>query len=167
MRRFKSKRRHRLTRRHGCPYRAGIGARSSAGEHCLHTAGVTGSIPVAPTIYSFEIGGMRSMMHASAIMPVPNDDSSIAPVPRLAIPFLSGSTATHPIRKNRSRAVHSLRGVLSQPTIVRPCRRDFPPRTKMATAMPASTRWRDRSQRSAQASGISVHDEQLRAGFRG
>ena len=24
-------------------------ARSSAGEHCLHTAGVTGSIPVAPT----------------------------------------------------------------------------------------------------------------------
>ena len=26
-------------------------ARSSAGEHCLHTAGVTGSIPVAPTIF--------------------------------------------------------------------------------------------------------------------
>src|SRR5882672_4464824 len=25
-------------------------ARSSAGEHCFHTAGVTGSIPVAPTI---------------------------------------------------------------------------------------------------------------------
>ena len=25
--------------------------RSSGGEHCLHTAGVTGSIPVAPTIY--------------------------------------------------------------------------------------------------------------------
>jgi hypothetical protein len=23
---------------------------SSAGEHCLHTAGVTGSIPVSPTI---------------------------------------------------------------------------------------------------------------------
>ena len=27
--------------------------RSSAGEHCLHTAGVTGSIPVAPTILLF------------------------------------------------------------------------------------------------------------------
>ena len=27
-----------------------IRARSSAGEHCLHTAGVTGSIPVAPTM---------------------------------------------------------------------------------------------------------------------
>src|ERR1700730_14790464 len=26
------------------------GARSSAGEHSLHTGGVTGSIPVAPTI---------------------------------------------------------------------------------------------------------------------
>ena len=26
-------------------------ANSSAGEHCLHTAGVTGSIPVAPTIF--------------------------------------------------------------------------------------------------------------------
>ena len=25
-------------------------ARSSAGEHCLHTAGVAGSIPAAPTI---------------------------------------------------------------------------------------------------------------------
>ena len=31
------------------------GARSSAGEHCLHTAGVTGSIPVAPTIPTFFI----------------------------------------------------------------------------------------------------------------
>ena len=28
------------------------GAISSAGEHCLHTAGVTGSIPVSPTIFS-------------------------------------------------------------------------------------------------------------------
>src|SRR5208337_4076716 len=28
----------------------GLGARSSAGEHSLHTGGVTGSIPVAPTI---------------------------------------------------------------------------------------------------------------------
>jgi hypothetical protein len=27
-------------------------ALSSAGEHCLHTAGVTGSIPVAPTMKS-------------------------------------------------------------------------------------------------------------------
>ena len=27
------------------------GARSSAGEHTLHTGGVTGSIPVAPTIF--------------------------------------------------------------------------------------------------------------------
>ena len=27
-----------------------IGARSSAGEHSLHTGGVTGSIPVVPTI---------------------------------------------------------------------------------------------------------------------
>jgi hypothetical protein len=26
-----------------------FGAISSAGEHCLHTAGATGSIPVSPT----------------------------------------------------------------------------------------------------------------------
>ena len=31
------------------------GAISSAGEHCLHTAGVTGSIPVSPTILSRKI----------------------------------------------------------------------------------------------------------------
>src|SRR5215813_4821722 len=30
-------------------------ARSSAGEHSLHTGGVTGSIPVAPTIVSPQI----------------------------------------------------------------------------------------------------------------
>ena len=29
-------------------------ARSSAGEHTLHTGGVTGSIPVAPTMISEE-----------------------------------------------------------------------------------------------------------------
>src|SRR5690349_12847052 len=29
------------------------GAISSAGEHCLHTAGVTGSIPVSPTIQGY------------------------------------------------------------------------------------------------------------------
>ena len=34
---------------------ASLRARSSAGEHCLHTAGVTGSIPVAPTI--IEVNG--------------------------------------------------------------------------------------------------------------
>ena len=32
------------------------GARSSAVEHTLHTGGVTGSIPVAPTMISFGHG---------------------------------------------------------------------------------------------------------------
>src|SRR4051812_27858620 len=31
-------------------------ARSSAGEHCLHTAGVAGSIPAAPTNQIRELG---------------------------------------------------------------------------------------------------------------
>jgi hypothetical protein len=40
------------SRARDCLSRALPGVRSSAGEHCLHTAGVTGSIPVAPTIKS-------------------------------------------------------------------------------------------------------------------
>src|SRR5215470_16590244 len=38
-------------------------ARSSAGEHTLHTGGVTGSIPVAPTITTYLVcrtGALRS-----------------------------------------------------------------------------------------------------------
>ncbi len=38
------------------------GAISSAGEHCLHTAGVTGSIPVSPTTFmplSRRMAGVR------------------------------------------------------------------------------------------------------------
>ena len=33
--------------------------RSSAGEHYLHTVGVTGSIPVAPTIFSNDLDDIR------------------------------------------------------------------------------------------------------------
>ena len=40
-----------MTLRNRHPVRQGSGARSSAGEHSLHTGGVTGSIPVAPTIF--------------------------------------------------------------------------------------------------------------------
>ena len=42
-------------------------ARSSAGEHCLHTAGVTGSIPVAPTIFFNKynvLNGFKSCLEA-------------------------------------------------------------------------------------------------------
>src|SRR5438270_296238 len=41
--------------------RSGRRARSSAGEHCLHTAGVAGSIPAAPTIELHTVGDRLRM----------------------------------------------------------------------------------------------------------
>jgi hypothetical protein len=38
------------------PLHTGGRARSSAGEHSLHTGGVTGSIPVAPTMEIKDLG---------------------------------------------------------------------------------------------------------------
>ena len=43
---------------HFSPARRAI---SSAGEHCLHTAGVTGSIPVAPTIFYAQLSVLSSL----------------------------------------------------------------------------------------------------------
>ncbi len=50
------------------------GARSSAGEHCLHTAGVTGSNPVAPTIrqtYRSSLSAMRDQQFRPPQSPPP------------------------------------------------------------------------------------------------
>src|ERR1700758_5188710 len=45
--------------RGGAPKCGGLGrARSSAGEHTLHTGGVTGSIPVAPTSFLNDLGAI-------------------------------------------------------------------------------------------------------------
>ena len=38
------------------------GARSSAVEHTLHTGGVTGSIPVAPTMFFKALAAFKNMV---------------------------------------------------------------------------------------------------------
>ena len=48
-----------LTTSAGTPYTRPFRALSSAGEHTLHTGGVVGSIPTAPTTYPFEIIGFH------------------------------------------------------------------------------------------------------------
>jgi hypothetical protein len=42
-------------------------ARSSAGEHCLHTAGVTGSIPVAPTNFFKDLDDFHRLVEAALL----------------------------------------------------------------------------------------------------
>src|ERR1700730_12742443 len=68
---------YRLETRPRSPKGNGAGARSSAGEHYVDIVGVTGSIPVAPTILQCDIKELQSH-HLKGMMGTrPSDTKSI------------------------------------------------------------------------------------------
>ncbi len=122
-----------LTAGRAKPRRSGTRARSSAGEHCLHTAGVAGSNPAAPTIYPSRRAARRAGV-MSRQKPPPKRRNPVARTLRNLRPQRIRNRKTY-TRKGRRKAPDFV-SVVSQCAMKARAGGFFGPRLRAAPLMP-------------------------------